>query len=239
MTRYKELEARVAKLERFDSDSTERDARDEKRFQNLATQIKDSADKLQKLLAAMGAKLDNQAEDHKQLIGRFEELEHLVGRMSAEADIMKKFLDSKFGLTVTALPPDLPKAPDKLYAYAEQRLKSGQYQLARVVCGHFLRTHTDHALADKARLCVGETYEKEKRWNKALAEYGSLYSKYADVSAKSRPPEFPEALWRAGNVLDQAGKCRKAKDMYRLLTKVAKGTPQASKAKSRVKRKCR
>ncbi|MFT5432292.1 MAG: hypothetical protein ACI9OJ_002991, partial [Myxococcota bacterium] len=109
--RHEELELRVAALERAKADADHAAKRDETRFQNLAQQIKDATSDLQKQAASIAANGDNRGDDVRTLLGRVEEAEHLAARMAAEMEVVKKFLDSRFGLTVTPLPPDLPKDP--------------------------------------------------------------------------------------------------------------------------------
>lgn len=237
--RHQELEDRVAQLERYKRDLEQASKRDETRFQNLAKQIKDAADDLRKQSASIAANVDASRDDLRKLMGRIEEIEHLSGRLAAEMDIIKKFLDSRFGLTVTPLPADLPTDPGNLFDYGRKRMAMGQYDLARSVFRHFLRQHDQHEKADEALLAVGESYHKQRRWQQALKAYGELYEKYAGRSRKNTPAIVARALLLAGQALDDGGNCSKAKDMYRLLIRTKRDAPEAETAKTRIKKKCR
>ena len=131
------LQARVAALEKFEVHARELSERDTRRFQNLSNQIKAGVDKLQKASAGIVAQVDGMQDDERKLRGRLEELEHLSGRLAAQVKTMGKFLDQRFGLSVIALPPDLPEDADALFAYGDQVLKAGQFDLARAVFRHF------------------------------------------------------------------------------------------------------
>jgi TolA-binding protein len=237
--RHDELELRVAELELSKKDADHAAKRDEARFQNLAQQIKDATSGLQKQAASIAANGDARGGDVRKLLGRVEEAEHLAARMAAEMEVVKKFLDARFGLTVTPLPPDLPEDPQALFDYGNKRLAAGQFDLARAVLRHFVRHHEAHELTDAAELKIGESYHKQRRWQQALQAYGGLYEKYAGRSDKKTPAIVAKALLLAGQALDDGGNCVKAKDMYRLLIRTKKKSPEAATAKARIKKKCK
>jgi len=228
------VEARVIELEKFEEHVRQLSERDTTRFQNLSNQIKDAADALSKAGAGLQAQLSGVQDDERKLRGRLEELEHLTGRLSAQVKTMGKFLDQRFGLSVIALPPDLPDEAEPLFQYGVQVFTAGQYDLARAVFRHFLTHFEPHEKADFATIQVARSYRQQKRYKQALREYSGVYKKYASVARKNKPPVLDIVLWESAETLNLWGQCAKARKMYRHLGEF-KHLKRAARGKARAK----
>jgi TolA-binding protein len=207
---------------------------DTTRFQNLANQIKKAANDLRKANASLQAQLGGAQDDQRKFRGRLEELEHLTGRLSAQVSTMGKFLDQRFGLSVVTLPPDLPSDPEPLFAYGEQVLAAGQYDLARAVFRHFLTSHSGDAKEDLAHVRVAQAYRGQKRYKQALRSYSEVYKKYSSVGRRAKPDIIDVVLWESAETLKLWGQCEKSRKMYRHLSEF-KHLKRAQSAKSRAK----
>ena len=233
-SQHDELERRIIALEKFEKDMRQLSEIDTARFQNLANKIKHSANQLRKANASLQAQLGGAEADARKLRGRLEEIEHLTGRLSAQVGTMGKFLDQRFGLSIVALPPDLPTEPDPLFAYGDQVLAAGQYDLARAVFRQFLASHGGHAKEDLAHVRVAQAYRGQKRYKQALRSYSEVYKKYSSVGRKDKPDILDVVLWESAETLKLWGQCAKSKQMYRHLSEF-KHLKRSARAKSRAK----
>lgn len=230
--RHEELEQRVVALEKFKNDTEQHLKRDVERLENLNQRIKEAAEALRKNGASLNAKIDNMAEEERRIQGSLEELDHLTGKMSAQLETVRKFLDERFGLTIETLPKDLPTEPDKLLAYAEERFKSGQYDLARAVYRHFIKQNAQDPKVPRAMLMVGETYRVQRQFDQALKAYRDTFSQFP------KSAEAPLSLLYGGHALRDKGLCREAVEMYKYLVKTLPKSSEAEEAKPLTKTKC-
>lgn len=238
--RHEELEGRVIAMEKFKRDTEQLLKRDVKRLENLNKKLKEASANLRKHGASLAAKVDGQGDEARALKGRIEELDYLAGRMSAQLEIIKRFMDERFGLSVAALPADIPTEPLAMLDYGRKRLDAGQYDVARAVLRRFLSQHPSHPKTARAQLMVGEAYHRQKRFQQALREYHAAFKPFSSVPASKAPPEASEALWLAAKALDDGGQCNKALKMYKYLGQKFRKTPLGDKARGIGKtRKCR
>ena len=237
--RHEVLEKRVLELEKFRHDTKLILERDLGRLENLSARIKDASATLRKHGASLAAKVDGQADDLRAIRGRIEEVDFLSGRMSAELDVVKRFLDERFGLSVAALPRDVPTEPAQMLEYAEKRFKAGQFDLVRAVLRKFLQDYPAHERDLDVRLLIGSSYHREKRFKQALQAYYGAYKPYAQTPSKA-PPKAVEALWLAAKALMDGGDCAKSLDMYRFLSRKHRKSERAEEANRIAKEtKCR
>jgi len=233
-SQHEKLELRIVALEKFEGDVRELTEIDTARFQNISTQIKAAANDLRKANASLQAQLGGAQADLRKLRGRLEEIEHLTGRLSAQVSTMGKFLDQRFGLSVVALPPDLPAEAEALFAYGEQVLAAGQFDLARAVFRHFLTGHAGHAKEDLAHVRIAQAYRGQKRYKQALRSYSEVYKKYSSVGRREKPAVLDLVLWESAETLKLWGQCSKSRKMFRHLSEF-KHLKRASRAKARAK----
>ncbi len=232
--RHQELETRVLALEKFERETKQVLKRDVTRLENLNQRIQKATAELRRYGAGLAAKVDGQEEEGRRLLGRIEEVQHLSGKLTEDLTAIKRFLDRKFGFTLVKLPKNTPKDPDKLFDFAAAQVKANQIDLARALFQHFLKHHSTHAKALRAELNVGETYRVQRRDKDALKSYFSVYKPHADRPSRA-PPEVAAALWLAARALNESGACRKSVAMYKELIRSFKKSPEAGKAKEKVK----
>jgi len=232
--RHKELEKRVLALEKFQRDTTAVLQRDVTRLENLNQRIQKATAELRRYGAGLAAKVEGQEEAGRQLLGRIEELQHLTAKFSEDMGAVRKFLDRKFGFSLVKLPANTPKQPDKLYSFAISQLKANKIDLARALFQHFVKHHSNHPRALTAGLNIGETYRMQRRYKDALKAYFAVYEPWANRTKKA-PPEVPIALWLAAKALQESGACRKSIDMYKEIIRSFRKSPEATKAKQKLK----
>ena len=234
MGRYNAMEKRVLALESFQRDTQQVLQRDVTRLENLNTRIKEATTTLREQSAGLAAKIGGVESDFRKVTGRIEEIDYLNQKVSDDLLIIKKFLDTKFRVSFVKLPKDLPKEPKALFEYATRRMAAKNYDLARVVYQHYVQEHPNHELVGEAELAMGETYRLQRRYKDALKVYFKLYAPWEGRESKA-PPHVATGLWLAGQALIDSGACPKARQMFKMLSRYFKTSPEAAKAKEWLK----
>lgn len=80
-------------------------------------------------------------------------------------------------------PPDPPKADkEAMWTSAKGRFDAGQLTDARTELRAYLKAFPKDDRADDAQFYIGETFFKEKQFEKAIAEYQKVIENYADTA---------------------------------------------------------
>jgi len=222
---HDKLTQRVSSLEQFRNETRRALKADLSRAENLSSRLKEAASELRKSGADINVRLDDQEQANRRLKGRLEEVEYLTKKLTEKLDRIGKFLDNRMGFSIIDLPKDLPQNPEGLLQAAEAALKKNDHALTRAIVRKFKDDFGNHADNARALLLLGESYRKEAKYKPALKAYEEIWVHHKDHAVA------PMALLYAGHTLRDSNECKKAIQMYRLLSKTFRKMPEAIKAK--------
>jgi tol-pal system protein YbgF len=114
---------------------------------------------------------------------------------------------------------------DELYSTARDALQRGSLSTARAGFEAFVQSYPRDARAADAQLSIGETYEKGKDREKALAAYQQVLELYPNSS------RAPTALLRAAKIEQDRGNRDRSRSMLNQLTTAYPKSPEAADAK--------
>lgn len=117
----------------------------------------------------------------------------------------------------------------ELYAAAKKTYDSGQTEKARRQFEHFLKTFPDSKNADNAQFWIGESYYREKWYEKAILEYQTVIEKYPKGN------KVPAAMLKQGMAFLQIGDKSNASLVWKELTKKFSGSNEAKIASIKLK----
>jgi len=222
---HEELMQRVASLEQFRNETKRALKADLARAENLSNRLKEAAKDLRKGGADINVRLDDHDQANRRVRGRLEELEFLSQKLADKLQRIGKFLDTRMGFSIIDLPKDLPQTPDGLLTSASAAFEKKDLVLARAIVRKFMNDFGNHEGRAQALFLMGETYRQESKFKPALKAYEEVW-----VHHKNHPVT-PKALLSSGHALRDSNECKKAMQMYRLLTKTFRKTPEATRAK--------
>jgi len=130
---------------------------------------------------------------------------------------------------IAAAPTTTPKAlsSGELYHSAKQAFDNGDYEIAREKFGSFLKKHPKSENADNAQFWIGETYYREKWYEKAILEYQKVMETYPKGN------KVPASLLKQGlsflNLEDKS-------NSRLILRELIKKHPKSSEAKVALKK---
>lgn len=143
-------------------------------------------------------------------------------------------LDSKkmeMGLSLGVSQPDTaakkPRAkaeldPKTLYDTAYLDITRGNYDLAVMGFGEFIKNYPQHSLADNAQYWIGEAYYAQNKFSQALSEFQKVVDQYPQQD------KVPAALYKIGLCYQKMGKKTEAAEAFRkLITKYPKSNEAA------------
>ncbi len=128
----------------------------------------------------------------------------------------------------TVTPPPAISADDRGHNAALALLKAGKWKEARKKFQDVLQRFPTSRLADDAQFWIGETYYKEKRYDKAILEFDKVVINYAKGN------RVPSALLKQGFAFLALGDKASAKQLLTQLVKEYPDSEEATKAKSRL-----
>lgn len=227
---------RVRLLEKWRTDTEHILQRDLKRMENLNVQIKASTKELRRHGAGLAARVDGLEDDKIKLMGRIEELDHLAGRAATHVDLVRGFIDERFGVALVPLPKDMPVGRAEMLKFGQTKLKESQFDAALAVFQNWLKKFPQGEETTQVQFSMATAYRKMKRYNSALKIYNQVFEPHAHKGKKA-PTEAAEALWQAAQTLDDRGDCRKSVGMYKYLVQLFKQSPRAAQAKTLLKHK--
>ena len=227
---------RVRLIEKWRTDTEYVLQRDMKRMENLNEQIKASTKELRRHGAGLGARVDGLEEDKNRLMGRIEELDHLAGTAATHVDLVRAFIDERFGVALVPLPKDMPVGRADMLKFGQTKLKENQFETALAVFQNWLKKFPQGDETTQVQFSMATAYRKMKRYNSALKIYNEVFEPHAHKGKKA-PTEASEALWQAARTLDERGDCDKSLGMYKYLVQLFKQSPRAAQAKTVLKDK--
>ncbi len=203
-------------------------------------------------VAGTAADLDRVREEIEVMRGSLEVIEHQVAKkLSAAADVEEKRkmefrrleaqlvvanqkidrilqylnLDGTAG-PAASKPADLPTAvtltDQALYDLARKAFDAGKLEEARQVFEDLLRKHPQSKHADNAQFWIGETYYREKWFEKAILEYQKVIEKFPKGN------KVPASRLKQGLAFSNLGDKTNAR---LILRELIKRHPQSNEAK--------
>lgn len=120
--------------------------------------------------------------------------------------------------------------PEELFTAAEEALDRGSYATARAGFEEFLRAFPQHARVPEALLLIGESREKAKESQQALAAYQRV------VELHPNSTQAPTALLRAALLEVAAGNRSRARTMLNQLITAYGRSPEVTQARAELRK---
>ncbi len=229
--RFREVEDRVAALEKRNAELEQEQRRDQERMQRLHRDLQEATEALRAATANQGADVEGVKGEVARLKGSDEEMNYRLSRLQEDMDLVKKTLEEKLGMVVVRLPPGVGNDPDSWFKAGKAALDRGDTRTARGLFQRLLDQNPDHARAPEAQYGMGEAYFRDGMLPQAIREYQRVHDRYRTV--KDAP--VGAALLRIAECLQKRGECAKARDVLRYLVDLARKSPEAQEARKRLK----
>jgi tol-pal system protein YbgF len=120
--------------------------------------------------------------------------------------------------------------PEELFTAAKEALDRGSYATARAGFEEFVRSFPQHARFAEALLLIGESREKAKEPQSALAAYQRV------VELQPNSTQAPTALLRAALLEAAAGNRSRARTMLNQLTTAYPRSPEVTQARAELRK---
>lgn len=143
------------------------------------------------------------------------------GEKVAETDLPTAAPDSKAQSQTSTMENDL-------YKFAMQAFESGDFQAARDALTKLLETYPKSEICDNARFWIGETYYREKWYEKAILEYQKVIDTYPKGN------KVPDALLKQGMAFHNINDNTNARLVFKKLIDKFPGTSAATIAKKKM-----
>lgn len=117
---------------------------------------------------------------------------------------------------------------EQAYEDARVEFEAEKYAIARTSFSEFLKKYPKSKLANNAGFWIGETYYREKNYDKAIASYRQVIEQYPEGA------KVPASLLKMGMSFQQLGDLKKAKILFTTLIEEYPKSPEATNAKQRL-----
>ena len=247
------LEDRITYLERKNQELQQELERD---LNSLGRTREDSEKNLRTQYAGVNADVEALQEDMRLINGRIEEIEYLINRKvsnyEASSKSQKERLD-EIALTAAKLEQRIaqmeqylsiegknrqktaqqeqepqPKTDKQLYTIARQAYDNGEMDKARQIFQSLIQKYPQSEMLDNAQFWIGESYFREKWYERAILEYQTVIEKYPKGN------KVPAAMLKQGMALLQIGEKSSARLILQELVKKYPKAPEADVAKKKL-----
>lgn len=201
-------------------------------------------DSLQQNLQLLSGRLDEMDYQVKQRLAEFEKGQEKIDDVALRsAKIDKRLVEIEQYLNLgdgavkppnrnaasggTASKPDRETTANQLYNVAKQAYDDGKLDEARQGFGQLIKTHPQSKNADNAQFWIGESYYREKWYEKAILEYQTVIEKYPKGN------KVPAAMLKQGMAFLQLGDKSNAR---LILKELEKKFPKSNEAKVAAKK---
>jgi TolA-binding protein len=206
------MQQQIAQLQQVSRQSSQELSEKLQRQSEELNKLLDEARRLTTSLADSSQKTDKMQSDLLLLQGKIEETQRTLDAVSKQFTDYRAQSDTHLeqlsNTIATIKNPPLPDNPDGLFAAAQQKLDSRQYNEARRIFDAFLNRYPTDARAAHAQLQTGESYYQEAKYANALI----ALRKVIDNFPKSE--EVETALFRSGQAFFQIKKCSEARTFF-------------------------
>lgn len=172
---------------------TEMLARATANLEELERVSKEASDRLARNGADLGAELIEVKDGINKLNGELGVVKRDMSKLQKDYDLFRNDVDSRLGSAEAA--QALPNDPDALYAEANRRYQSADYEGAITAFERFASTFKKDKRADNAQFFAGESYLKQRKYSEAMFAYKDVLEKY------SRSDVLDEATFGIGEAL--------------------------------------
>ena len=124
--------------------------------------------------------------------------------------------------------PTLPADKDSLWASAQKKLQSGQYEPARKELRVYVQRFPQDAKADDAQYAVGDSFVKERQYESAIREFQRLIDSYAQSDL------VDDAFYAAGGAAESMKWCTDARAYFGALVQRHPKSPWVKEAKKKL-----
>lgn len=251
------LETRNAELERQNASlKTKTDAIDV-RLEDYAKVRAEEDQGVREQTAGMRASFSAIQEQIRELQGRIEETEHVIGRGAVSAGKGDEQPESRLNrmdallrrnqerlvrleqyLNLEIAENEAARSPvssssgepseEDLYNAAKQALDKGDFEAARQGFQNFLKKYPTSGIANNAQFWLGEVYYREKWYEKAILEYQQVIEKYPKGS------KVPAALLKQGLSFYNIGDTANGRLILQELVKKFPGSNEAKIAEKKL-----
>ncbi len=229
--RFRELEDRVAALEKRNAELEDEQRRDQERMRRLHHDLEQATEALRAATANQGADVEGVKGEVARLKGTDEEMNYRLSRLQEDMELVKKTLEEKLGMVVARLPPGVGNDPESWFKAGKAALERGDTRTARGLFQRILDQTPDHARAPEAQFWMGEAYFRDGMFPQAIREYQRVHDRYRTV--KDAP--VGAALIRIFECLMKRGECGKARDVLRYLVDSFPKAPEVKEARRHLK----
>ncbi len=247
------LEDRITYLERKNQELQQELERD---LNSLGRTREDSEKSLRTQYAGVNADVEALQEDMRLINGRIEEIEYLINRKvssyEASGKSQKERLDeialgtAKLEQRIAQMEQYLsiegknrqkavqreqepqPKTDKQLYTSARQAYDNGEMDKARQTFQSLIQKYPQSEMVDNAQFWIGESYFREKWYERAILEYQTVIEKYPKGN------KVPAAMLKQGMALLQIGEKSSARLILQELVKKYPKAPEADIAKKKL-----
>lgn len=238
---HQALERRVAALEQGESERRQTLENARRQVETLQEQLEQARIQTRNM-ADLGARLDTVEEQLRSLHGAIAEIRRTIDTGLSEQNTQRAPLlaqlsalerrllevERRTGLAPLIDPNQIPNTPGDIMAQARQAYTSRDFARARVLATALLQRFPQDALADDARLLLGQIHLQENRAAAAAQEFQRLLTEYPTADT------VPEAMTHMAEAFVRLGWCTQAQRTLRLLVERHGTTPQAQAARQRL-----
>ena len=239
------LEARIIKLERDRDARSQRYDRDQKRMTRLRSEIESSSDFLRRNGAVMTTKLDDLEDAVRRQKGADEVLTHRLADVTRAAKADHATLENvdrrvgrliadlrdRAGITILALPRNLPEHANDWVKLAEDRFGWGEVRVAEAISKECRKRFAGTKQAGRCGLVQARIAYEEHRFGEAVVIYQAVHD-----GLDGKPvAEVGAALLGITASLEAEGKCKRAREILGYVVSLMKRGTAARDAKALLK----
>lgn len=176
--------------------------------------------------SAQEAKLSKEDIDlrYKEIAQRLEELQKRVASFEQASVLLRQEKESNVK-EKTGEAPGLENA----YKDAYEAYQKGDYKVSREKFQRYLEAFPNSKYSENAQYWIGESYYREKNYERAIVEYDDVIKKYPDGS------KAPAALLKQGMAFSALGDKKNAKIIFKKVVEMYPKSEQAETAKKKLK----
>lgn len=234
-----EVEERLVKVEKAHAGFLVTAERETKRLQTLAGEVESSNGQLREMLARSGAKLADFESKVLKLRGELEVVVHRLetvektggGAADQVADVRRRIeqliadLRDRAGISVLALPSELPPDADGFAKLADAKLQAGDARTAGAAATECQKRFSGTEAAGQCGIVLAKIAVQEQRYSDATKTLQAVHD-----SLGGKPvPVVGQALLEIARILQLQGRCANAQ---KVLKYILSDMPKLAVAKS-------
>ena len=247
--RQKEMENRLSNIagteERFEAriEAVKNDNKEEMQalrgqlaeFRVLTTQLREDLQQLTGRVEETEFRVRQRSEGTQQagqrLDSRLERIDAATAENTARVRQLEQYLSLERERSAAPAPEPEPareSTETDLYKSAKEAFDAGQFEGARKGFQELLRRFPKSERADNAQFWIGETYYREKWYEKAILEYQKVIEQYPKGN------KLPSAMLKQGFAFDQLGDSTNARLIFKELVRKFPDSNEAKIAENKL-----